>query len=305
MATPYKTTLKRYDGAEWVPVYLSTSADIVQMGETFNVKGQNIGAFSDGDAVNSTDSVLNVVKKILQKKIPATYTKPTISLTRVSGSTAGQYEPGTTINIVVKSVYTQKDGGAIVTDGHFITDGTDQFQKGNSDTITHTYEKVLGDSAISLESQVTYEDGPIKNNNFDEPSPDGQIKAGTLKSSKLTFTPARYIFWGADSAGTTSAIADSAGIRALSGKKFGGKNTTFDLAVPKGSTRATIAFPKTVGTLAKVEYVESGNANVTGQFALSEVQVEGANAASPVAYNVYTLSWVQPTAGPMTLHVTI
>lgn len=305
MATPHKTTLKRYDGSEWVPVYLSTSADIVQMGETFNVKGQNIGAFSDGDPVNSTDSVLNVVKKILQKKIPATYTKPTISLSRVSGSTAGQYEPGTTISIVVKSVYTKNDGGNITTDGHFISDGSEQFQKGNSGTINYTYEKVLGDTAISLESQATYEDGPIKNNNFDEPSPDGQIKAGTIKSSKLTFTPARYIFWGADSDGVTTAIGNSASIRALSGKKFGGKNTTFNLVVPKGSTRSTIAFNKTIGTLAKVEYVESGNANVTGQFALTEVQVEGANAASPIAYNVYTLSWTQPTAGAMTLHVTI
>ena len=305
MATPYKTTLKRYDGSEWVPVYLSTSSDIVQMGETFNVTGMSLGAFNDGDSINSTDSVLTVVKKMLQKRIPASYSKPTIAISRVSGSNPGQYEPGTVINIVVKSVYTQKDGGAITTDGHFITDGTDQFQKGNQATIQHTYEKTLGDTAISLKSQATYEDGPIKNDNFNQPSPDGQIRGGTITSSNLTFTPARYIFWGADSAGTTSAIADSAGIRALSGKKFGGKNTTFDLSVPKGSTRATIAFPKTVGTLAKVEYVESGNANVTGQFALTEVQVEGANAASPVAYNVYTLSWVQPTAGPMTLHVTI
>ena len=103
-----------------------------------------------------------------------------------------------------------------------------------------------------------------------------------------------------------TAIADSAGIRALTASTGGAsKGTKFAISVPVGSTRCTIAFKSTVGTLAQVLYRESGNANITGQFQLTKVNVEGANGYTATEYNVYTISWAQPTAGAMTFDVTI
>ena len=53
MATIQKTTLKRYNGTDWDPVYLANSADITYLGTGFEVasgegfeKGESISASS-------------------------------------------------------------------------------------------------------------------------------------------------------------------------------------------------------------------------------------------------------------------
>ena len=76
MATIQKTTLKRYNGTDWDPVYLANSADISYIGTGFTVaEGEG---FTLGDSVKATDTTAALLQKVInnltaidKKKIPA------------------------------------------------------------------------------------------------------------------------------------------------------------------------------------------------------------------------------------------
>lgn len=307
-STIQKTTLKRYNGTDWDPIYLSTSGDIAAVGEQIEVMGSNIGALKVGDVINATDSITDTLKKMLQTRIPATYSAPSVSLNTAaagSGAThaAGTYEAGTAINALLTAAFNKADAGDLTT--LKITKSGTEVATGSATPQTYTYAETLGDGTVSLVATATYTAGAIKNDNLGDPSPTGSIPAGS-KSATKTYTGIRKGFYGPDSAGAAEAIDTSAGIRALSATSGAvSKGTKITISVPVGSTRCTIAFRATVGTLAQVLYRESGNANITAQFAKSTVAVEGANGYTAVDYNVYTVTWAQPTAGAMTFDVTI
>jgi len=63
MATVQKTTLKRYNGTDWDPIYLANSADISYIGTGFNV------AAGDGWTIDETISADSSVYALLQKAI--------------------------------------------------------------------------------------------------------------------------------------------------------------------------------------------------------------------------------------------
>lgn len=310
MATIQKTTLKRFNGTDWDPVHLATSGDITQAGESWQIMGQSIGAYNVGDTVNASDMITDILKKMTQTRIAATYTAPTLGFTAAQGSTgtgslyaAGNYEAGSNINAKLTATATQNDAGELT--NLKINNGSADVVTGTTNPAVYEYAGQLGDNVVTFTATYAYADGAVKNDNLGDPSPTGQIKAGS-KTATIKYTPFRKYFYGADSAGEQTAIADSADIRALTASTGGAsKGTKFSIPVPVGSTRCTIAFKSTVGTLAQVLYRESGNANITGQFQLSKVNVEGANGYTATEYNVYTISWAQPTAGAMTFDVTI
>lgn len=303
MATVQKTTMKRFNGTDWDPIHLATSGDITQVGETWQVMGQDIGAYKVGDTISLTDSITQILKSLTQTRIPATYTAPAIAFDVTTGSKAGSYEAGTQLSATLRATFTKNDAGNLtVLD---IANGGTSVASGAATPQTYDYAAQLGDTAVTFTAKATYEEGEIKNDNLGSPSPTGHIAAGSIQKT-LTYTPFRKYFYGADSAGVAEALTTSAEVRALTNSTArAAKGTKFSIGVPVGSTRCTIAFDKTVGTLAQVLYRESGNANITGQFKLSEVEVEGAAGHTAKAYNVYTITWAQPTAGAMTFDVTI
>lgn len=303
-ATPHKATLKRYDGTQWVPVYLGTSADIVQIGEAIEVMGSGHGVYADGDMIAATDAVSTVIKKLVQTQIPPTYTAPSISLKVTSGNAGGKYEAGTALSAVLTSTFTQNDAGAIT--NHKITKGGTEVVTGTDNPATYTLSETLGDSNIVIGSNCAYAQGPLKQDNFGADYATGRIAAGSKTASNITYTTYRKTFYGVDSDGTTAALTESADIRGLAGTVNGAAaGSKFSVSVPTGSTRVTIAYPATIRDMSKVEYVESGNANVTEQFNKTTANVEGAGGFTAISYKVYTLAWDQPTAGPMTLNVTL
>lgn len=317
MATVQKTTLKRFNGVDWDPIHLACSGDIVQAGETWQIMGQKIGAYNVGDTINAGDMITDILKKMTQTRIAATYTAPTLVFTAAPGSTGtsslyagGNYEAGSKINAKLTATATQNDAGELTNlkinfeTGKIIGEIGDVVT-GTTNPAVYEYVGQLSDDDVTFTATYAYGDGEVKNDNLGDPSPTGQIKAGS-KTATIKYTPFRKYFYGADSAGEQTAIADSAGIRALTASTGGAsKGTKFSISVPVGSTRCTIAFKSTVGTLAQVLYRESGNANITGQFQLTKVNVKGANGYIATEYNVYTISWAQPTAGGMTFDVTI
>lgn len=307
-STIQKTTLKKYNGTNWDSIHLATSGDITMVGEQIEVMGSNIGALKVGDVINASDSITDTLKKMLQTRIPATYAAPSVSLNTAAASSgavhaAGTYEAGTAINALLTAAFTKADAGDLTT--LKITKSGTEVVSGATSPQTYNYNETLGDGTVSLVATAEYTAGAVKNDNLGDPSPSGSIPAGS-KNATRAYTGIRKGFYGPDSAGAAEAINTSAGIRALTATSGAvSKGTKLAISVPAGSTRCTIAFRATVGSLAQVLYRESGNANITAQFTKTTVAVEGANGYTAVDYNVYTVTWAQPTAGAMTFDVTI
>ena len=75
--------------------------------------GENgsLGGYKTGDVIADGTPVKTIIKKLLAKQIPPTYTAPTVSISNNNGTAAGNYEIGTTINPKMKAIYNKNDGG--------------------------------------------------------------------------------------------------------------------------------------------------------------------------------------------------
>ena len=93
-------------------------------------------------------------------------------------------------------------------------------------------------------------------------------------------------FFGAST--TDQPFTTSAEIRSLNKKQNIVKGDTFTINIPVGSRTITIAYPASLGDIASVKFVESLNAEIKSAFVKSTVNVEGANGATAIPYNVYT-----------------
>ena len=76
MATIQKTTLKRFNGTDWDPVYLANSADISYIGTGFEVASGT--GFEKGEAISASASTYEILKRtvegltaVMKDKIPA------------------------------------------------------------------------------------------------------------------------------------------------------------------------------------------------------------------------------------------
>lgn len=76
MATIQKTTLKRFNGTDWDPVYLANSADISYIGTGFEVASG--AGFEKGEAISASTSTYDILKRtvegltaVMKDKIPA------------------------------------------------------------------------------------------------------------------------------------------------------------------------------------------------------------------------------------------
>ena len=66
MATIQKTTLKRFNGTDWDPVYLANSADISYIGTGFEVASG--AGFEKGEAISASTSTYEILKRTVEAK---------------------------------------------------------------------------------------------------------------------------------------------------------------------------------------------------------------------------------------------
>ena len=64
MATIQKTTLKRYNGTDWDPVYLANSADITYIGTGFEVASGE--GFEKGESISASTSTYDLLKRVIE-----------------------------------------------------------------------------------------------------------------------------------------------------------------------------------------------------------------------------------------------
>ena len=132
--------------------------------------------------------------------IPATYSTPTVG---ISSNKSSSYEIGTDMtslgSVNLSYSYNQYDGGTMVANSQvFYKNGTSLGAGVSSDvnagTLSGTSRYLT--SSISYYVNVTYNAGPVKNDNLGAPSPTGQIGASNVSSGSITISPFQNRYWG-------------------------------------------------------------------------------------------------------------
>lgn len=266
----------------------SLSDVVVGQDEAFTVElgnGGTLGGFKTGDKVAKDMTVENIVKKLLMKQVPPTYTQPSVAISNNGGSASGSYEIGSTVTPKVRATFIQNDAGAVT---------SIQFQKNSSDvgdaqsSAPATYEETgfVLESTTSFRAVVNYAEGAVKKDNLGQDYPDGHIQAGSKTTSNYTFTPYRQGYF----VGSTvdKATLTSATIRDMTKKNGAYSAQTIEFTVPVGAGRVVIACPATSTGLKKVINTSALNADVTSTFVKSTLDIEGADGYSAITYNVWT-----------------
>ncbi len=248
-----------------------------------------VGGYKTGDVIAAGTDIKTILNKLFQKAVPATYTKPTLTLAAKS-TAAGSYEYGTNITAQVAASFTKNDAGALAS----ITILKDDVEilTGAASPLTSTAETISLTATTSYTATAAYAEGAIKNNNLGEPSPDGHISAGSIVSSAVKFTPYRagYFYGVLDTDNSTALTSDI--IRG--GTMKNGAYAAGNLPLIKASSvanrkRIFVACPASNKGITKVIMPSAVNADCTANFVkqATTVSVEGANGSAGIAYNVW------------------
>lgn len=283
--------------------------------EGVTAKGVTVGNITDGTVLANGMTFTEFVKKMLVKRIPATYTQPSVAFTQPKSQTV---EVGTTISAAVTLKFTKNDAGNLtnmVINRKIGNQAQEQVAQGATDPLVYQESTtVVGDAAtdatVVYSGSATYAEGVIKNDNLGEPSPSGHIEAGTKNAASVTYTGKRKMFFGAFT--NPSQELNSKVLRGLSAvlnPTSGTKINYSSFGVEAGTQKFVIALPKSYGRgIAKVLQQANGfNLDVTSNFVKqgTAVQVEGLNGYTAVDYDVYVWTPAAAFSDPDAFEVTL
>ena len=264
--------------------------------------GGTVGGLKTGDTIPEGTTMDELIKLLTQKSVPASYVQPGVTCRVSTGTAAGSYEVGTEINTTLQGTFTQNDAGALTTI-EILKNGVSILSQATSPITTEAQTFTLGEETVSFTAKATYAAGAIKDDNLGQPSPDGQIKAGSKTSSAVSFTGKRNLFYGTG-VGTAPTVTSEL-VRGLSNKQLGPSNgTSFNINVAAGQQYVVIAYPATLRKITKCFYVEQ-NTDLAENFTEQTISVQGANGAAGADYRVLVYQMAVPAAASMTLQVQI
>lgn len=272
----------------------------------YTLNGTDLGALKNGETIPEGTSIDELLNMITQKAISPTYTKPTVSLAKSgSGSASGNYEAGTSITPILTATFNKNDAGNLTKLS--ILKGGSEVGSDASSPYTYTGGAViLGDETITFTAKAEYEDGPVKNNNLNQPDATGQIKAGSINSSVLSFVGQRNLFYGTGVSEIPELTSDF--IRGLANKKLNPtQGYSFTINVATGQQYFVFAYPATLRDVSKVNYVEGNDPNMAASLTKETVNIADARGGENglKEYKVYTYKAATPFAAPGTMQVTI
>ena len=265
--------------------------------ESISVMGVNLSSeVADGKTLPAGMSLDDFIKLLVQKRIAASYTAPTIAIANNGGQKAETVEAGTTVTMKLKSTFTQKDAGAVTS--HVILRGDEEIASGTDAVLTAEEEYVVPDGTTVFKSTVEYAEGAVKNDNFGDASPSGHIEAGSKTSSNYEVKGARKAFFGA--LVSLPETIDSAAIRGLAKSKLAPvANDKLEVQIAEGQQHLIVALPAG-RTLKQVTYVDLGDKGMLSKFTSSTVAVAGASEAAGTNNNtVYVYSMSSPAQAAM------
>lgn len=274
-----------------------------RLGEDVTVNGVTGLGIANGGKLTANMTVLQAIKALVQKAVPATYSKPTVTLANNGGQASGAVEAGTSITPKLRATFTKNDAGDLTSIK--IQKGSEDVETGVESPLDYTGSAiVVGDETVSFKAVADYKEGPIKNNNLGQPSPDGHITAGSVTSSGYNIVGQRNLFYGTG-VGELPEL-NSATIRGLANKKLNPtQGYVFNINIAVGQQYVIFAYKNTLRDVNQVMYVETNDTGMASSFSKTEVSVEGAGGFTGTPYKVYTYRMAAPAAAPMTFKVTI
>lgn len=304
----FELTAHYYDGAQWVAFDGNYNAenvffdkDLVTTTAIGNIKLVNGQATIPAAGKN----LKQVFDTIFVKEANPSTTQPAVSLntpqnkayevgesvtpTFTASLSAGSYSYGPATAV------TASEWSVTDTAGHTVKAATGQF-----DPVV-----VADDTRYTITATATHNEGAVPVTNVGNPYPTGKIQAGTKSKTSAAITGFRRGFYGTK-ADKASAI-DSALVRSLASKTSTTpkKGETWNVSIPVGAMRIVIAYPATLGAIKSILDVNGMNAEIKSSFVLNTVDVEGANGATAISYNVYVMDRAAATEATNTYKVTL
>lgn len=294
-----------YDEGVWKAMDGNYDAGNVYFGKdiTYTV-GIGTLAKPSGSATFSAKgkSLEQVLSSLMAKEANPSKTEPAVSFTSTGG--LGTYEIGTKKNLsyaasLSAGSYTYGPPTGITAQSWEVTcDGV------TKTTANGTFENVVAeDSAKRIVATAEYGEGAIPVTNLGNEYPAGKISAGSKSKESSNYVGVRYMFWGPM---TDDGMAlNSANIRALAHNKASGTGVLTTFGAGAGAKKVVVAVPAG-RKITKVLMPSALNADVTALFVKqgTQSQVEGANAYTAAAYDVYVYQPASIDAGE-TYSVTI
>ena len=289
----------------WIAKDGSTVMSTSRTQEAITVNGVTGLGISDGATISAGTSLDEFVKMVVQKAIPATYTKPTVSIANNGGQASGNIEAGTTISPKLKATFTKNDAGDL--ENIVIKKGSTEVATGTESPLTYTGEDiVIGDESITFSASATYGDAPVKTNNLGAESTENWFAGGTVNSSNYVVTGKRNLFYGTG-VGSIPEV-NSVMVRGLVNKKLApAQGTSFNINVAVGQQYIVFAYPSILRDVNNVTYVEANDSGMASNFEKLVIDVADARGGANgiMSYKVYTYEMAVPAAAPMTFKVTI
>lgn len=275
-----------------------TQGDIVVNGVT----GLGI---ANGATIAAGTTIDDIVKMIVQKAIPATYTKPTISISNNGGQASGSVEAGTSITPKLRATFTKNDAGNL--ESIVIKQGSTNVATGTASPLDYTGNTVvIGDETITFSASADYGDAPVKNNNLGAESKENWFAGDTVNSSSYSISGKRNLFYGTGVGAVPEITSDV--VRGLSNKKLDpAQGYSFNITVAVGQQYVAIAYPDTLRDLNNVTYVEANDSGMASNFTKTTINVADARGGENglKSYKVFTYAMAVPAAANMTFKVTI
>ena len=264
-----------------------------------------VGGYKTGDVIAEGTSIQSILNRILQKSVPATYTKPTVSIANNGGQASGNVETGTSITPKLKATFTQNDAGALTAIS--ILKGSGAVANGTVSPLTYNGDAiVIGDETISFTASASYAAAPVKNDNLGNESKENWFNAGSVTSGAYSIAGKRNAFYGTGTGELPTVTSDL--VRGLSGKKLNpaaGNTLTINVAV--GQQYIVFAYPATLRDVTKVTYVEANDPGMKDSFTKTTINVADARGGENglMSYKVYTYALAKPAGAAMTFEVLI
>lgn len=289
----------------WIDANKKTVINTPRTQTDIKVNGVTGLGIGNNETITAGKSLDEIVKMLVQKPIPATYTKPSVSIANNGGSASGDVEAGTSVTPKLRATFNKNDAGDLTK--LEILKGDQSVGNGTATPYDYSGEAiVIGDETVTFTAKATYNEGEIKNNNLGQQSPNGHIAAGSVTSGNYSINGRRNMFYGTGVGETPSLTSDV--VRGLANKRLNPtQGTVFNIPIAIGQQYVIFAYPATLRDVSQVMYTETNDTGMASSFTKTLVDVADARGGEngKKSYKVYSYSMATPAAAGMTFKVTI
>lgn len=289
----------------WIDTEGNTVISTSRTQEAVTVNGVTGLGIANGATIPAGISFDEFVKMVVQKAIPATYTKPTLALANNGGTASGNVEAGSSITPKLKATFTKNDAGNLTSIS--ISKGTTSVATGTASPLTYSGDAiVIGDETITFNASASYADAPVKNNNLGQESKENWFAGSSVSATAYSITGKRNLFYGTG-VGAVPEITSSM-VRGLTNTKLApSQGYSWNINVEVGQQYIAFAYPADLRDVNNVTYVEANDSGMASNFTKTTKDVADARGGENglKSYKVYTYAMAVPAAAPMTFKVTI